>query len=562
VTTEQKTRTAKTKRNPKLLEELEAAIVDHLDPAFLEQLAHPELIKATILATTKQAARLAVLEVHKIAKERFGEKLDATLVDWSVDAAVDHHASDILASLRADSRRPLTLRLITKALALAFVTELKETREAITFDENFDRKAFTERARAVFKKHGRDLFALQAMKNAERMGKTLVASHDPEKRTFAQITNFLRAGRQNTTAVATSKVAAAVNRLVASSDLDIFTEEDVVAYVEGQRTEKIKVRGEVNPRAMLIDYPDLSVEKQAEVQENITKQILSMKERGAGLLKVHLDLTNEAFLATQTSGADLPLVEYKLTDALERQGYTKNLSRNAFDSGTVEQLRRRLQALYHHKVSIFVPSGKTMKEQERVNPTWIVQEERSNRPQKFKRDAPPGLFGLEEAKNYTTAIMQPGLWWYYASMGRQWIALPANVLALSTDEPGKEAERYAFLIANFLAIRVRASQRKHAGKRASYSVGKVLEESQIITKNQFFSLPDPKQQKRVRDYLHDIEGRNGALPILDFLSAFHVTIREEDEFFASGRGWTTRFWEALLDVDIPDLGVRRKALGS
>ncbi len=47
----------------------------------------------------------------------------------------------------------------------------------------------------------------------------------------------------------------------------------------------------------------------------------------------------------------------------------------------------------------------------------------------------------------------------------------------------------------------------------------------------------------------------GALATLRSIGAFGIDIDGEEAFWASGRGWTEKFWEAPLAVKIPNLNI-------
>jgi len=129
---------------------------------------------------------------------------------------------------------------------------------------------------------------------------------------------------------------------------------------------------------------------------------------------------------------------------------------------------------------------------------------------------------------------------------------------LKTYGRGNERERMALLIATYLATYVRTNHGKSAEKWKGVSVGTLLEGSTIATREEFFKLAK-HPAKRLRNYLFDQEGE-GALQILTDLGAFSIDVRDWNDFYATGRGWRERFWEASVQVFIPDLGFTNNAL--
>jgi hypothetical protein len=152
--------------------------------------------------------------------------------------------------------------------------------------------------------------------------------------------------------------------------------------------------------------------------------------------------------------------------------------------------------------------------------------------------------------------MLPGEWWAFAKMNQYRMEIPQSILELPVDEHKNRTNRYALLLASYLAIHVRRNQEEHAGKKVPLSVGVMLEQAGIITRDEFMLL-EPNQAKRERDYLETIDGR-GALSILARHQANSVDIREEEAFFATGKGWKERFWNAMLSVDVPNLGIAKR----
>lgn len=154
-------------------------------------------------------------------------------------------------------------------------------------------------------------------------------------------------------------------------------------------------------------------------------------------------------------------------------------------------------------------------------------------------------------------VIQPGLWWGVSDRGSMNFHLPREVLALPTDGKGNETQRMAVQLAATLALWVRSSQQQHAGEKRPYSVGALLEASGIRTRSEFEKM-NRVGASRLREYLAGTEAEpGGALHHLTSLGAFDIRIRDEDDFWAFGRGWQVRFWEAMLIVRVPDMGIRK-----
>lgn len=119
----------------------------------------------------------------------------------------------------------------------------------------------------------------------------------------------------------------------------------------------------------------------------------------------------------------------------------------------------------------------------------------------------------------------------------------------------------ALLIATYLATYVRTNQKGHAGKRKAIGVGTLLEKSGITTRDGLLAMTST-QARLFRKYLLDEDGE-GALAIIHALGAFDINLRRRrdwSDFYDRRRGWRELFWEAQIDVLIPDLGFARKQL--
>jgi hypothetical protein len=270
-----------------------------------------------------------------------------------------------------------------------------------------------------------------------------------------------------------------------------------------------------------------------------------IRRKGIGLLKTHLDLTSEAYRA----GGDQKFA-YVFTDALERQGHPKNEKRRGFHNEALRNLRQNLMVLGMLRVAVYQGRSTSGKQIVGRTPYWFTWLEHS------EEENIEDLLGKHGSDYSTAAIMLPGAWWSFAQMNKYRMEVPQSILELPVDDHKNKTNFFVLLLASFLAIHVRRNQEQHAGKKIPISVGKLLEESGIITQADFMSL-DPKLAVRERDYLQRIKG-DGALLLLARHRANNVDIRDEDEFFATGRGWKERFWNAMLLVDVPNLGIPKR----
>jgi hypothetical protein len=270
-----------------------------------------------------------------------------------------------------------------------------------------------------------------------------------------------------------------------------------------------------------------------------------IQRKGIGLYKVHLDLTSEAYRAG--GGKFL----YNYADALERQGYTRNERRQGFHNEAYKALDDHVVLLDLTRFTILKRRSTSGNDVEVRTAYW-----KSTLEVRERREDIGELFG-KRGRVYTTAnIMLPGEWWSFAEMNKYRMEVPKSILELPVDDHKNKTNFFVLLLASFLAIHVRRNQEQHAGKKVAIGVGTVLEESGITTFEEFMNLK-PQSAKRVRDYLQSANG-TGALTILERHQACTVNIRDEEEFFAIGSRWKERFWNAMLLVDVPNLGIAKR----
>lgn len=316
---------------------------------------------------------------------------------------------------------------------------------------------------------------------------------------------------------------------------------------QGRRILQLRAKSYADVNTSLTDPPD-------EVLKRMHRSLLQIKQYGAALLKTQLDLMSEAYKA----GGQLPAFHYNFAEALERQGY-KRQSHGAFDPPTMDGLRRRVVALAYQSIEVLeLSSRKNNSKYIEATPYWVIETTRRlTAGDEFNYntvlfDSPP------DAPVFTGFTMRPGLWWPMINMGQFRLEIPSAVLELPTDGNGNEVERLALQLTPTLAIWERSSQGQHAGRDVSYSVGKLLEAANYTTRDAFLSAHS-ETAKRTREYLASTSGTSGAIPLLNSLGAFGLDIRDEADFYASGRGWRERFWNAHIRLSVRNLGLPKKA---
>ncbi len=314
---------------------------------------------------------------------------------------------------------------------------------------------------------------------------------------------------------------------------------------QGKKILKVRAKSYANLNASLVSPP-------AEVLERMHKSLLQAKQYGAALLKTQLDLMNEGYNA----GGELPTFHYNFADALERQGYSRQ-ARGVFDATTTDGLRRRVVVLAHQTIEVLeLSSKKNNSRYIEATPYWIIE---TTRRLTAGDEYDHGIILLDDpdAPIFTGFTMRPGLWWPIIDMGHYRLEIPSAVLELSTDGNGNEVERLALQLTPTLAIWERSSQNHHAGKDVPYSVGALLEATGYTTRSDFIAAHN-ETAKRTREYLASRDGASGAIPLLNKLGAFTLDIKDEADFFASGRGWREKFWDSQLRLSVRNLRLVKK----
>lgn len=277
-----------------------------------------------------------------------------------------------------------------------------------------------------------------------------------------------------------------------------------------------------------------------ETLSKMTNDLLAMKEEGAALLKIHLDLTDQAY---RIGGAQ-PLLRYDLRDAADRLGYKKIDSRGAYDRGTLREIYRRVLMLQSCLIQAYeIKKSKREKLIGRV-PYWKVEAfEELNAGDAL--DAYQVLLTDNNAPIYTSLVLQPGLWWQTTQMAKYRQYIPSGILRLDTSGKGNEVNRIALKLAASLSIWERINAERHGGSTLNTRVADLLERANIITPGEFKRLGSNAQ--RVRNYLTE------AMEVLRQHGDFNLTVQDLDDYNAMGRGWHDRFLAAKVSLGIRKL---------
>jgi len=513
----------------------------------------PEQVTARLDVLVKTSALQVVQNLIAIAEDRFGsEALSSVLgvsenadVEAAIDRAIETQAAFLASRIEQGDSEKLIQNLELEAVAgLLLQFEQEQGGELGELDEaEYDRR-FTEAFDAHYSDHGATVVHLVAQNIARARLEALKAG----EATLDQIVELLNPTPDTTLNLGTHPIGREMQRGLIRPTLD--PTDHIVRVKEGGKSVELKVRTGVSLEALA--GKRASFERQEDVLENIQRSLLEVKKHGAALLKLHLDLTSRAYEA----GGDLPIFDYNFADALDRLGYSRHEKRRGYDAGTMQGLRERIITLQSHQVAAW-HTKRGAKETLTKTPYWIVEAYHYSKQEMLdfaEVDLVPNLLRQQNATAYTGVIVRPGLWWATTQMNQYRIEVPRALLQLPTDGNGNERERMALLIATFLAVHVRRNQRKNAGKSIPIRAGVLLEESGVTTRNAFFE-QHGTVAGRQREYLEDLQQGVGALQILRDLRAFTVTIRDEAAFYATGRGWRERFWDAMLEVEVPDLGI-------
>lgn len=286
--------------------------------------------------------------------------------------------------------------------------------------------------------------------------------------------------------------------------------------------------------------------------EKMQSSILERKKHNTGLLKTHLDLLDRTFRAKN----GFPFIEYDLSKSLEALGY-KRQSHGSLHTDTLHEHYNRIVTLASQWITVSEVHAGKRKKQFDETPYWIIQARRQVAEGDVVDMMQPLLLEDKRAPIITKLFIQPGMWWQVAEMSKYHLSIPRAVLELPVDGKGNETQRMALQITATLAVWIRSSQKSHAGKEVSYTVGRLLESSGILNKHDFLNY-EPKTARRLRSYLVGENFSSGALGLLRDLRAFDFDIPSESDFFSTGHGWKEKFWNAELKVRIPDLTLQHE----
>ena len=357
-------------------------------------------------------------------------------------------------------------------------------------------------------------------------------------------------GQASDVVLITSKLAGHMNGFITSG--------------EERRAEQLQVRRssrleDVRARSRL-DLPKGTERPDTiELLEKMHKTLLRHKEESASLLKTHLYLVDRAY----KRGGDSPTFTVAMDELLKAKGYIRRAD-GGFQANTYREEWGRIAALAGCWLELQRVREKNKRGREETlideTPYWEVRARR-RLEEGEALGLEPVLLEDPNAPIIKAVVIQPGLWWNFSDRGTMNYHLPYEVLALPTDGKGNETQRIAVQLAATLALWVRSSQQQHAGGECAYSVGALLEASGVKTRLEFEG-ERIDSVKRLRKYLAGTPDEpDGALHHLTSLGAFDIRIRDEDEFWAAGRGWQTRFWESQLTVKIPNLGIKKRGRG-
>ena len=508
----------------------------------------PGQIAERLDVLVKTTALQVVQNLLAIAEDRFGNEALASIfgagtdfeIEAAIDRAIEKQAAFLSSRLEKGDAEKIIYGLEREIVAGILLDFEHEQGDALAdLDEaEYDRR-FSEAFDAHYSDHGSAVVHLAAQDIARARLESLKAS----EATLDQIVELLNPTPDTVLNLGTHPIGREMQRGLIRPTLD--PHDTPVKVREGGSAKLLKVRTSVSLDNLA--GTNARFELQEDVLENIQRNLLEVKKHGAALLKLHLDLTSRAYEA----GGELPVFRYSFADALDRLGYVKNTDRRAYHRDAMQALRKRLATLTGHYVAAWETS-RNGKEYLVDTPYWIVQG--LERSKQESLGLLPNLLNEENAVAYHYAYIQPGLWWPATRMSHYRIEVPRALLRLPTDGNGNERERMALLLATYLAVHVRVNQRHHAGERVPITAGKLLEKSGITSWSEF-STQHGTVASRQRDYLEHTSTGTGALQILRDLRAFDVNIRDEDDFFSSGRGWRERFWNAMLEVEVPDLGI-------
>jgi hypothetical protein len=533
-----------------------------LERDFLLDPAREERAARIFEQVSRIAARVLVTAAYTAGTSRFRGAIERALGnDWNIDTVASKQADTLLKSLtRADKKR------LAANLSAALIRGYIEAADRMVAEEGlyWHRDTSRETAQAASRKNTR--IVLSAMEKfgdetereviadfAYRLVEDDLARHRLHECSLEHIVSLLRPEAGATFTLATNPIATAMTRsLIHRSVLD-EPFDTPVQMRDGGRQRQLTVRASVSLESLLGD--GVKIASQAEVLGNIYRQLAYHKDQAAALVKMHVDLMNEAYRA----GGDFPLIAYDLTAAAERLGFKRSGTRRGFHPKTLQAMRERLVTLTVHYVEVLSTDRQGRAPDEGVAvPYWKVEGIRYEKQDQVPFLGRAVLLHEKSAPHVTRILIQPGRWWSMAEMDKYRIEIPRALLALPVDGKGRELERMAVLAAVFLGIHVRINQNRAAGDRVDITTGVLLDRAGIITWSEFEAM-HRVTANRLRGYLYNTDGVRGALLLLRDMAAFDIDVVDEDEFYASGHDWREKFWNSKLRVAVRDLGVPKPA---
>lgn len=269
-----------------------------------------------------------------------------------------------------------------------------------------------------------------------------------------------------------------------------------------------------------------------------------LKHRDTSLLKVHLDLTNQAFLSKR----ERPIFRYDVVQAAKRLGSALQ-SHGSYHTDTLRGIYTRVLALNFHRIDVY-----ELKEKRRGKliiraPFWMIRGEGYAEEGDVLGDSSlPLLLTDNSSPIIKLLILEPGDWWQAAGMSQgYYFHLPSSLLQLPTDSRS-ETNHIAIRLAAELAVWERTNQ-KGEPEPIKRKVGTLLERAGVTSFDEIKG-KHPEQQKRLRKYLVGENGEGGAFQILREHGAFAIDIEDETDFWASSRGWFDKFWESRVNLQI------------
>jgi len=179
----------------------------------------------------------------------------------------------------------------------------------------------------------------------------------------------------------------------------------------------------------------------------------------------------------------------------------------------------------------------------------------------YRKRGEEGIWPLDAETDLATLrqirslLAVPGAWWSDIDLANYRLPIPRALMELPMDGKGHQIHRIALMLAAELAVWERTEMRKGAHVIAR-SLGPLLEKAMVadldaLRADMSRRLNTPK---RLREYLAG-EGFNdeGALALLRMLGGFKIDVKDEEAFWAIGRRWVDRFWDARLSIGVRDL---------